>query len=619
MSRARDNSSSISIDRVRVDYTVPRDHPAPHRLREYFDRTLEKSTPVALEKMLTTWFDLHKDDVWLIQTLKCKMDLDADHERGVIARQWGEQIARELVHTIETPDTSDGVLHFPSWGAYLSRFLLDLTNGRAWGQWYYREFIGLKLLPISAAIRTAILDDPQTGLNALLELKSGERAQVIGKLTANDARRILKTLAGLESADDAEPNNLFAEVLTAAQEYSGCESFQANTPWQSALGFYLHVITKDLRYGGNALYKTALAVTTLDLNLNAPLLNAIDNGSLTDIYRLVGATNGERILPLLQRSSEERRTLVNILESKQNSVPSHFPTATDEPCHTDFGGLFLLFPFLDALNLDDAVEAWPDLDGVDKANLLRFLISAKCRGSAQATALFRDPLMRNLMGLPPQLDLCAITNWLKTIKRSQWRNLLIHLTKQRVLIDDTTWGVVKSKWNHHPIIVLTQSHRNYWTAILKYRPNQPIAALANDLVMFLPDGAEVKELVDETESAGCDNAKTERLISDLEFLRAPENLCPTQAADFALSIAAQNILRDFSYRLTGFSSSSLAYLQINFLNIRAKVEQESERRVVRLSRPPLHVILNMTSMTRTRYCLQWLGDLPVEIFPDDAQ
>ena len=45
--------------------------------------------------------------------------------------------------------------------------LSDLAGGRAWGQWQWRDFDGLRAVDASAAARTALLRDPATGLASL--------------------------------------------------------------------------------------------------------------------------------------------------------------------------------------------------------------------------------------------------------------------------------------------------------------------------------------------------------------------------------------------------------------------------------------------------------------------
>jgi hypothetical protein len=77
------------------------------------------------------------------------------------------------------------------------------------------------------------------------------------------------------------------------------------------------------------------------------------------------------------------------------------------------------------------------------------------------------------------------------------------------------------------------------------------------------------------------------------------------------------MLSRFARRLPGFSVSTPAYLRSNALSVTAAIEREPERIVVRLSRPPLYVLLAMTGLTRRRYDIPWLSEIPFDVFPED--
>jgi hypothetical protein len=85
----------------------------------------------------------------------------------------------------------------------------------------------------------------------------------------------------------------------------------------------------------------------------------------------------------------------------------------------------------------------------------------------------------------------------------------------------------------------------------------------------------------------------------------------------ALTIAAQQLLRGFAWRLPGFAESNLPYLSRNFLAFSATIEEDDTRRIVRIGRPPLHLILNMTGMTRQTYRLSWLDERPLALFQQE--
>jgi hypothetical protein len=77
-------------------------------------------------------------------------------------------------------------------------------------------------------------------------------------------------------------------------------------------------------------------------------------------------------------------------------------------------------------------------------------------------------------------------------------------------------------------------------------------------------------------------------------------------------------LKSFAQRLPGFAGSGPDHLRRNFLHVAASFERETGRLVVRLARPPLHVILALAGLLRRRFDVPWLVEVPIETFPEDA-
>jgi hypothetical protein len=75
-------------------------------------------------------------------------------------------------------------------------------------------------------------------------------------------------------------------------------------------------------------------------------------------------------------------------------------------------------------------------------------------------------------------------------------------------------------------------------------------------------------------------------------------------------------MRAFAWRLPGFASSNLRYLWGNFLDFSASLDEETDRRVVRVGRPPLRLVLGLTGSTRQSYRLSWLDERPLTLFEE---
>jgi hypothetical protein len=223
------------------------------------------------------------------------------------------------------------------------------------------------------------------------------------------------------------------------------------------------------------------------------------------------------------------------------------------PRHTPFGGIFMLLPLLDELPLAEATRDWPDAEEADAVALARFLLLVKCCGRSRAAKAIYDPLLRDLMGIAPSISPSVFAAWQKKISAPNRQAFL------NILAD----------W---------QDERGVSTA----------------------------------EVFG----DRDKLRKDLAYLFLPKAVGLSRTFDFTLSMAAQTVMRAFSWRLPGFAGSNLPYLFSNFLECSATIEEEPERRVVRLSRPPLYLVLNLTGACNKTYRLSWLDERPFALFPE---
>jgi hypothetical protein len=84
-----------------------------------------------------------------------------------------------------------------------------------------------------------------------------------------------------------------------------------------------------------------------------------------------------------------------------------------------------------------------------------------------------------------------------------------------------------------------------------------------------------------------------------------------------LARIACTIMRAFARRLPGFAESTSDYLWRNFLSFDATIESEEERVLVRCGRPPLHLVLSLTGMTRGLLAGRDVCGRPILVFPSE--
>jgi len=163
-------SNRLHIRRFHAQYLVPHDHPAPQRLKVRIDDAVAQHLlGQTLSLALANLFSETDESIWLIRRLELDLSVNAAWEREQLTRVIAAQIVRMLGAALnETGD--ENVVRFANRAAHLARFLSDVTAGRAWGKWYYESFAGLRPLTTSAALRTAICNEPDAGQAALLQL-----------------------------------------------------------------------------------------------------------------------------------------------------------------------------------------------------------------------------------------------------------------------------------------------------------------------------------------------------------------------------------------------------------------------------------------------------------------
>ena len=131
--------------------------------------------------------------------------------------------------------------------------------------------------------------------------------------------------------------------------------------------------------------------------------------------------------------------------------------------------------------------------------------------------------------------------------------------------------------------------------ILCDRPYQPVlqALLPQTSVINLREDSAIEKSMP-TDLARPVLASLPRIHEQIAFFVLPAEFGIASRLDRALSVIAQGLLRDYAWRLPGFAWSQPAYLFENFLDCQATIEFEEHRHVVRLSRPPLDLLINMT-------------------------
>ena len=628
-------------------------HPAPERVKARLDEALTHQLAQTLATIFAPWFSDTDPSIWVIRQLAIQVDVNAAWEHESLTRAWARQVAQELGAVMQDEGDSENVVRFPTHVAFLARFLIDAAEGHAWGKWYYESFAGLRLLPTSAALRTAIVDQPASGQDALLELSSDELKKVLWALTTQDARTIVDHLAAAAPAGD---DLRCFEAVWAAWQTIDWDAFGSADEWRNGLRLYLAASRDHGDVGGLPLQTAAVALLRLARCLvngsaahGQQLLTALTSSDLAGLYASAGSANAEALAPLAHCPPAWVR------EVGQTLIARHTGPATDDKDaapglrYTSFGGVFLLLPLLDELPLAEATHGWPHTDEAAAITLVRALLLVKCCGQERARRAFDDPLLRDLLLLPPAINPEGLADWQAGISAANVHTFVETLAgwnSARGAIQGEQLFLARIAAPGAPIAVLIDGARGHWLCATRWHPHRParlIAALqtclahtaqeetvllsdpsfftalrsafpARRLASLADDAAQM--MAEKDERMGEIVARLDKLPADLSYLSLPWSFGLRRAFDLALSVAAQGMMRAFAWRLPGFAGSNLPYLYSNFLDFAGSVEEELARRVVRVGRPPLHLVLNLTGVTRRSYGLSWLDDRPLALFQE---
>jgi hypothetical protein len=631
---------------------VAADHPDPQRLRAKLDGAVVNALPRLITSLLNPPCPLTDERVWLIRNLHLDLEVNAARDIDQVARVWGESLTRRLSAVMRAGADGETALCFQHRAAYLARFLVDCSSGWAWGRWYYEAFQGLKLLPTSAAIRTAILDHPTTGLAALQHLTPAECGQVLSGLTTHDASLMVEQLARPGATCDEE--STMQAVWNLWQRHRA-EHLTHDGFWRMALHLLVAISREQPAMVGPTLVQSIQAVIRcgeLMEKASHPdeLATALMSGQPATLYKVVGPTDGELLSPFLRCPEAWVKQVTDTLRgsSKTGKGPHQEDSIVrSTPC----GGLFLLLPLLAAFPWEDGTKGWPAGDEVPASNLLRFLLYMKCCGSLRAEHVFHDPVVRDLFRIPPTVSYDTIRKWQRQVHGqhvTQWQQVSAEWQSGQVI--DKRVYVLKcvrtDRSQSVAVLIEAMSGQWHWAESLAARQRSTLmqwlaeqSALGkhrNDLFLYdshlrqhvegLMGWQEMAPLPSERAQARAQEderlmkvaSDTAMLSEEFEFLTLPKSCGLKPVCDFALSAAAQRVLRSFAGHLPGFGGSRFDYLYHQFLSYTATMEEEPTRRVVRLGPLPLQLILNMTGLSRSTYALSWLDQRPIMVFPSES-
>jgi hypothetical protein len=366
----------LRIEELANTYLAPRGHPAPERLRSELDELARHRLNACCGHALSELLDPADKSVWVIDELNVDflMDVSAAPPEE-LAEFWAAQIAQSLFRTFSAGPDGEHVIRYKNRSEYLARFLRDLADGRAWGQWYYSQFETLRSLPTNAAMREALFREPDEAESTLLHLyQAGQLNSIAGFLSAFDQRLLVE----LCSPEETTPSGAcFSAVLNAWKDLG---------PRRQALDLELYAQMRSSHPQLSAaevrssITHLSVIARWIELPQFNTLASALRAGDLDRAMKLLPPQEQDTLLFLYSLSAAEP-AWIGTLSSLDN--PDDSVLITEQPpllnagvshFRSSLGGLFLLLPGL-AEN-----KELVSIFGGEEDKILRYLLLLACCG-----------------------------------------------------------------------------------------------------------------------------------------------------------------------------------------------------------------------------------------------
>ena len=342
-----------------------------------------------------------RDGTWLIRRLDVHAGVASRWSARRIAREVAVRIAGELANTLEHGADGEAVLWFPDRAAFLAQYLIDCADGRSGGRWQYAEF-GAGDAGTSVALREAMVREPSTALDALVQLRVPDLRRVLEALTPSDAEGVLLAFdqSGRGSAD---PVALVVESVRRLVER--CELPEERRA--AALTIVVevaryHRVPQGIATRARDAAFLASVVGGAPNDRVAHLATMLEFGDWRAVVREIGAHAMAALSGLASWPPTAREDVVRTFAGASAGRPERAPAS--EQMTTRLGGIFLLLPLVEQFPWDRVTADWPTIAGVDAALVGRYLTVIGALGRPRQRAALRDAALRLALGVPLDLD-----------------------------------------------------------------------------------------------------------------------------------------------------------------------------------------------------------------------
>lgn len=507
------------------------------RLREVVQGPLVRALQALDARALAAGTHSTDTSLVFIDRLTLCLAVNTTWSDDTLAQQLAHGVTTALVNTVN--EAQPGVRRFDDRAAWLAQYLVARLSGDGVSPWWFDDLDGLRMLPLSAALRTVLCAPGDDGLTAATQLNAPLLSQLVHGLGEVEQARVIQGWL-TRSSDVVTP---VAQLLAAAAQMrtaSHAELLYAGLALERSAPGAVNARSLRVMAGLSALLHHLQATVPSSLEVPADDLTqacehaGIDNAWLAEL----NPTECQTLAVVLRAATPRSSSHADPMARDAMAGP---PTRAARPAsfsmRTPWGGVFVLVSVMHwrrwSVLAAQVLQAWPQLAPV---------VAELARALQHAVAL------QALLG---QLDDHADRNAAELDHSMSLRSA----QRDDALIGAFELGQASG---------LLQAHAAAASVVLRAWASD--AAAAGDPQ---PGAAEL------------DTADLDTLVR--------------HTARAALAVLAA--------RVPGCADASPAWLRSNLLASSAQLQFSSERGTldVRLTRAPLHVLLWVAGLTSGRW------------------
>lgn len=403
---------TLRIHRLHPEYLFSRDHSAPEFVRAELDASLTARFGAECTRCLDALGRADDPTIWCIPALELEFTIPLTGAPERLPRTLAMRLAQALAASLDHP--GPGTRVFRDRVAYVAAFVSDVLAGRAWDQWFYGEFDGLRSLPNGTAAAEALGREPAVAVPVLRELaRNGQFESFLRVVPGRDLDRLVQICAA--SAPTAGPE-VQPSVVEAMDPATTRSAGPLGTSVERRLADTLRKLVgwssvQDAATLGGAVREPSSGLQDADDPEARPAAPGTSKSRPAAVAEL-GNPLDARDAPEARESRDEGGGTPGASgdsglgfdgRTDEAAAPASIPAGWD--LTSPYAGVVLLLRSLVELHLADAFEGRGGTsdDHTDLRAALRAWVVIGAFGSRAAAELAGDPVLLTLCGAVPPL------------------------------------------------------------------------------------------------------------------------------------------------------------------------------------------------------------------------